>query len=225
MKLHTLTLGFLVVLLAACTGTQYDFPIKAPTGQALDAYKAWKHELASNPEHHFRILIPGNWKTLQTTVAPEPMDDKPLEIAVFREPGEWINDPEGAVYGEIVVEVFSLSGSVASGGMAGEAPTDWLKRRLKSGNQTFRIQEERVYNSANGPAADMLVTSGDGEGTIISRMLAVRSKSNPDKIFVVVCSATEEGYSSVSEAFVTAITSFRLSIAPSSGSGSLSSVR
>lgn len=209
----------LAFLLAAC-GTQYAFPTKAPTGAALDAYKAWKHELAQNPEHHFSILIPSDWKILQTTTAPEPRDDKPLELALFREPGEWIEDPEGAVNGEIVVEVFSLSGSALTGGAQDEAPTRWLKRRLESGNQNFRIQEERVYNSANGPAADLLVTSGDSEGAIVSRMLAVRSKTNPSKIFVIVASATELGYPNVAEAFVTAITSFRAQIAQTTGSGS-----
>ncbi len=74
-------IGVLALTLAAC-GTQYAFPTKLPDSKTVDAnYKAWKHQLAANPAYYFSLLIPSDWKILQTSVAREPEGDKPLELA------------------------------------------------------------------------------------------------------------------------------------------------
>lgn len=212
----------ILLLLAACSGASYTFPTKVASSKELPNYHAWKHELAPNPEHHFSILIPNEWKILQTTVAQEPEGDRPLELALFREPAAWIDDPSGAVEGEIVVEVFALSGSELDAN-PDKAPTEWLKEKLRSGNQRFKILQQRTFLSANGQAADLLLSSGGGDDAIISRMTAVRSKENPTKIFVVVSSATADGYERVAQIFATAAITFRLT-PEKVGSGSVMSV-
>jgi hypothetical protein len=204
-------LPIIVALALTACGTQYAFPEKAPKAAVLDQeYKAWKHQLASNPAYHFSILIPNEWKVMQTTIASEPSGEKPLEIALFREPGAWIEDESLPVDGEIVVEVFSLSGSIVDGGKISDAPSQWLKRKLQKTVGEFDLLHERVFVSPQGPVADILVKSGAGKNTVISRLAAIRSPDDADKIFVIACSAQEQGYARVADAFAAAISTFRL---------------
>jgi len=199
-----------LALVSAC-GQQYAFPLKAPSSDVLEAqYKAWKHQLSMNEEYHFSVLVPNEWKVLQTTVANEPGEDKPLEIALFREPGAWMEDESVPADGEIVVEVFHLSGSLISGGDPTSAPMPWLKRRLERGLGEYTILNERVFTSLYGPAADLLVRSGGGDNKIVSRLAAFRSPRDPQKIFVIACSVTDPSYPRVAEVFATAVMTFRL---------------
>lgn len=200
----------LAVTFAAC-GTQYAFPLKAPSSETLDtSYKAWKHELSENTNYHFSILIPQDWQILQTSVAKKPDGSKPLEVAMFREPGAWMEDPSIAQEGEIVVEVFTTSGSLNTGGLKTKAPMDWLKKKLQTGVGSFKTLNERRFDGPSGPVADLLAKSGAGDMTLISRFAAFHSPTNPDEIFVIASSATEEGYARVAEAFATAIDTLRL---------------
>jgi hypothetical protein len=204
-----LSIGCLALLLSAC-GTPITFPQKAPSGDVLkESYKAWKHELSANAAYHFTILIPNDWKILQTTVAQEPEGGKPLELALFREPGAWIDDASAPSDAEILVEVFTLSGSLNDSGVG--APSRWLKHQLEQSTGAFTLLQERTFTTSYGPAADMLVRTGNGKDALVSRLAAVRSPSNPQKVFVIACSVPEEGYAHNADAFVTAISTFRLS--------------
>jgi hypothetical protein len=215
----------LSLVLAAC-GAQYAFPLSAPGSDVLDEkYKAWKHELTQDDNYHFRILVPEEWKILQTTVALRPEGEKPLEIALFREPGAWMEDETIPAEGEIVVEVFTVSGSLNTGGAKDEAPMKWLKKKLEEGAGSFKVLEERTFQGTHGPVADLLARTGDSEGYVVSRFAAFHSPTNSQEIFVIAASATEEGYSRVAEAFITAIETFRLENAPLPKAGTGSSAR
>lgn len=200
---------FVALALTACSS--HAFPTKAPSSDVLDTnYKAWQHRLADNPAYHFSVLIPNEWKILQTTVARKPEGDKPLEIALFREPGAWIEDENQPPEGEIVFEVFTTSGSALGSGSMDQAPTAWLKRKLKDGLGDYKLLKQRTFKSLYGQAADVLVQSGAGKEIVISRLAAFRAPSNPEEIFVIVGSATAEGYERSAEAFATAIITFKL---------------
>jgi hypothetical protein len=210
MKLVPAAIVSCALLLAAC-GPTYAFPLKAPTSDVLDAnYQALRHTLADNDDYHFSMLLPNEWKILQTTVARRPEGEQPLEIALFREPGAWMENEDAGPEGEVLVEVFTTSGSALGSGSAGYAPMAWLKRKIDQGMGDAKIVKQRTYESLYGPAADLLVRSGAGDQTIVSRFAAIRSPNNPDQIFVIVSSATEAGYERVAEAFATAIDTFRL---------------
>ena len=201
-----LLLSFL--LLTGCA--PHAFPVKTPPSDVLDAkYKAWKHTLADNAQYHFSILIPNEWKILQTTVAKEPSGDKPLELALFREPGAWMDDAAAPVDGEFVVQVVSLSGSILSSSSK-EAPLSWLKQRLKRSLGEYTLLKERTFSSLYGPTADLLIASGAGDQVVISRFSAVHAPADPDKLFVLTCSAMEAGYERIAEACITGIETFNL---------------
>ncbi len=68
-----LAYGFLALFLAACGGAQYAFPLKAVSSDVLKTdYKGWKNQLASNKNYYFSMLVPNEWKVLQTSVGREP---------------------------------------------------------------------------------------------------------------------------------------------------------
>ena len=210
MRTRISSLALLALFLAAC-GQTFAFPLKLPPNAARDKnYRALKHELAENRDYHFTILVPNDWKTLATSIAKEPLNDKPLELAVFREPGAWMTSESAPIQGEIVIEVFSLTGSTLTAGKTDEAPIPWLLAKLKETLGTFTVLQQRSYTSLYGPAADVLIQVGTGDAMVVSRMAAYRSPKDPKQLFAVVCSALAKGYNHIADDCITAIGTFRL---------------
>ena len=203
-----LSLSLITLTLAAC-GSQYSFPKDAVTGKDMDEdYRAIQYHLMRNPDYYFSMVIPNEWKILEASGSISPEGTAPLELAIFREQGPWMQNENGRVDAEIVVNVVNLSGSLV--GLSDQTPTGWLKYRLNQSLGEYTVLSERTINSLFGPQADMLVRSANGtNGYLISRFSALRSPKY-DQMFVITASAPEDAYERNADTFATAIITFKL---------------
>jgi hypothetical protein len=209
MKRILITSLLALTVLSAC-GKEYPFPIDPVSQEVIDQeYKGWKYTLIKNPAYHFDILVPKDWQVLQTTYAQEPTVDRPLEIAVYREPGDWMQDQKVSAEGELAIEVHLLSGSNLLL-PKDKAPTDWLKERLRMGAGTYKVLQQREFRNVHGIATDMLIRTGSSQDTLISRFVVFRSPSRDDQMFVISGTAFEADYPRVADAFATAMITFKL---------------
>lgn len=199
------TIGFLSIalFLTAC-GTALSslpFPTTLPSGETLDQnYKGIIHDLSPLETYHFRMQVPKDWITLDTSIKEEPALNALTDVAIFRQPGSWSTDPLAPIDGEISVSVVNVSGSTLS-------PRDWLDGILKKNSGAYTIVNKRSSPSAAGEVPDLLIKYDAGDETIVSRMMAFKSGS---RMFVITGSDTAAEYPQNAEAFNVAISSFRL---------------
>lgn len=195
------------ITLTACSGAysapgkDVPFPTNLPSEEDLTArYQPLQHDLSPLAAYHFRIEIPKDWKTLDTTIKEEPAKDALADVAVFRQPGAWMNDPTAPINGEISVSVVNVSGSTLS-------PADWLQGVLKKNAKGFTVINKQLSPSASGEVPDVLIQYTSGNELLLSRMMAFR---NGNRMFVITGSDTAKEYKDNAEAFFVAISTFRL---------------
>lgn len=193
--------------LSACTGvntlsSKYPFPTTLPSEKVLDTqYQRLHHDLSPIPAYRFRMMVPVEWKTLATKIEKDPAaDGTPSDIAVFREPGDWMTDPQTPIKGEISVSVVNVTGNKQS-------PAEWLSTTLQKNAKGFTELNRHSSPSAAGEVSDVLIEYKTGSDTLITRMMAFRSG---DKMFVITGSDTASEYESNAQAFNVAIATFRL---------------
>lgn len=193
-------------MLSACSGISsisgaYPFPTELPTLETLNTnYQNLTHDLSPLPSYHFRIQVPQGWKTLDTALKTEPAKDDLADVAVFRQPGEWMNDAAAQINGEISVSVVNVSGSTLS-------PRDWLEGILQKNVKGYKVINKRVSPSAAGEVPDVLIQYTAGDEVIVSRMMAFKSGS---RMFIITGSDAASEYEKNAEAYNVAISSFRL---------------
>ena len=196
-----------MLALSACTGAntlsaKYPFPTTLPSGQVLDEkYQRLNHDLSPIADYHFRIQIPNGWKTLDAKITQEPQKNSgPSDVAIFREPGDWMTNPTGAIRGEVSVSAVNVAGIK-------DSPSDWLLHTLQKNAKGFTLVQKRESPSAAGPVSDVLITYLNDDQLLVSRMMAFRSG---DRMFVITCSDAADGYAKNAQAFNVAISTFRL---------------
>ncbi|MBI5794047.1 hypothetical protein HZA87_03100 [Candidatus Uhrbacteria bacterium] len=192
--------------LAGCTfSAAVPFPTAMPSQRVLDAqYQTLRHDLSTLKQYQFEITVPAAWKTLDTAMVQEPAGDVPEEIAAFREPGDWMTDPDAPAKAEVSVSVLNLSGSLIGTG----ASLQWLTTILDRTIPGYRILEQRETKSAAGDSGDMLIRFNAPED-IIARFYVVLSK---DKKHVIVITGSAPGpeYAARAEQLFVALQSFHL---------------
>ncbi|HVW66153.1 MAG TPA: hypothetical protein VHA78_00300 [Candidatus Peribacteraceae bacterium] len=194
----------LTIALAACSSASaYPFPTQLPSKQVLDTqYQALHHDLSPLPKYHFRIQIPKEWKVLKVDLEKEPEKGGLADVAIFRQPGNWMNDPTQPINGEIAINVVNLDASGAS-----LTPEAWLDNVLQKNAKGFTELARRTSPSSSGPVPDVLIKYMNGSQTLISRMMAFKSGND---MFVITCSDTADEYKQNAEAYNVAISTFRL---------------
>lgn len=166
-----------------------------------EGYILAKHDLSPLPAYHFYMQVPKEWKTLDVRLQKEPAKDALSDVAIFREPGDWMTDESAPIKGEIAVNVMNVAGDK-------QTPAVWLQSVLKKNLKgDFSVLNKRVTPSANGETPDILIVYHNKNEELISRMMAFRSGDN---MFIVTCSDTKEGYAKNAEAFNVAISTFKL---------------
>jgi hypothetical protein len=144
--------------------------------------------------------IPKDWKTLDTKIEKEPEQDGLADVAVFREQGDWMNDPSAAIKAEISVSVVNVSGSTLT-------PADWLQKILKKNVKDFVMINKRLSPSASGEVPDILIKYTAGSDVFVSRMMVFKSGN---RMFVITGSDTAKDYPKNAQVFNVAISTFHL---------------
>jgi hypothetical protein len=209
----TASIIFLLALTACGAAGAYPFPTDLPSKNTLDSqYQALHHDLSPLPAYRFRIQIPNEWKILDVRLDHAPTKGELADVAIFRQPGNWMTDPTAPINGEIAINVENVQGNK-------QTPEEWLNGILKKNAKGFTQLNGRTSPSAAGPVPDILFKYNAGSGsTIISRMMAFRAGDN---MFVITASDTADEYKKNAEAFNVAISTFRLDSAntPRTASG------
>lgn len=199
-------LTFALVACGGVIGASYPFPTALPSQSVLDTqYQALHHDLSPLPRYHFRIQIPNGWKVLKVDIEQDPPKGGLEDVAIFRQPGAWMNDPATPINGEIAVNVVNVEGSGSN-----LSPEDWLNGVLQKNAKGFTELARRTSPSAAGPVPDVLIKYSNGKQTIVSRMMAFKSNN---RMFVITASDTADEYKQNADAFNVAISTFRLDTA------------
>ncbi len=194
-----------MLTLAGCSSRPVPFPTDLPSQRVIDAqYHTVTHDISPLKRYHFEITIPSAWETLDAAIQQEPVGQQPADMGGFREPGEWMKNPEAPAKGEVTVTVVNASGSI----VGGEASRQWLHAILDKTVPGYVLLQERTVRIGRQEAADVLIRY-KGDGAVIARFWAVPA---PDRkqVFVVIGSAPEEEYASIALKLFTALATFRM---------------
>jgi|GEM_PF-3216255 len=202
------------VLCAACSKTPgrttdnadpaYPFFITMPSELTIeDSYRRLEHTLSPLEQYHFRIIIPKDWKVLDAKLEQDVEPDSFDELAVFRQPGEWMTR-ETPADAEISISVIRPSDER-------ESPAVWLQKILDKNVPTHEILQQRTKGEGANTSSDVLFKYRDAKEQYIMRMAAFRGR---DRMYLVNCSDTINGYRDNAEACYVAINSFSLRSEP-----------
>lgn len=201
------------LLMTACAASpsaqSSDLPYftSLPSKQTLEEqYRRIEHDLSPFEEYHVRMTIPADWQVTDRALSYHPVKDELAEIALVREPGEWMQDQSAQPRAEISVNVVNVQGSA-------QWPSIWLEKMLKKSTPGHEVLEKRTVSTRYGDAADLLVRYDFDGQKHIARMIAFRQN---DDLFVITGSDTQNGYRDTAEALYTAVATADLVSAPGS---------
>ena len=155
----------------------------------LLAYRLFSFARSINPAFHFRIALGTDWRAVDVP-ANQPTRERPLTtLAFFRT----VSAPRG----EIEVGVALLPREIA--------PGDCLDLQLAGGGE--EVLHRRDFDGEGGRVSDLLSRRIVGGQVVISRRLALKDGKH---LFLVHALSLEEHYPRFAEAFLMALSSFRL---------------
>jgi len=202
----TLPALFVLTLLAGACAKQYPFPTAPSTNRGWqDRYNNMEHNISTLRKYDFRILIPKNWEILDTAIDRDPLPQELLDVAAFREPGEWMTTPGTSAKGEVAVSVFAESGAIAN---TPHTHREWLFSALQKNMSEYVLLQEGKVHFINGDEPDLLIRYGSAKDEVVARIRIV--PAGDGRLFVLTASAPAADYPRLAQDFFMALDSFRL---------------
>lgn len=157
----------------------------APKPDSRRAVTGRRYTGAGDARYHYQLLVPTGWGTTANRTC------TPLEVPVIA------FAPSGDATTEIGISVTHLAREVS--------PADWVELLVAHNGE--EVVEMRSAHGTMGRVSDVATRS-----TVQGRRCIVRTNAvqDADRLFVLRCRAPENQYAALADAFVWALSSFRL---------------